>query len=261
MSAAPATMTAKVGWLHHLDPRAKLWIALLVITSCLLTKQLWALGLLLMGMHLVLLGGGVSLTQIGRAWRGLAVILLFVMVGQPLLLSGKGTLLFQIGPVAVTEPGVLTALQYALRLSAAAFASLIPILTTPTHVLVRGLEKLGLPYNWGITIGLALHYLGTLGDLYTTISEAQQARGLDLSQRGLIKRARLALPTLVALIIASLRLSDSLALGLASRGFGLDNPRTAWQDITFKRADWLVVIAGGVLFAGFAVITLATTQI
>jgi energy-coupling factor transport system permease protein len=90
--------------------------------------------------------------------------------------------------------------------------------------------------------------MGTLGDLYSTIAEAQQARGWDLGEGGLFKRARAAVPTLIAIIIASLRLSDSLAIGLAARGFGMDRPRTHRHDIAMTKLDWVALAA---MLAGF----------
>jgi energy-coupling factor transport system permease protein len=100
-------------------------------------------------------------------------------------------------------------------------------------------------------IGLAVHYLGTLGTKYSSILEAQQARGLDLAGRGLLKRARAFVPVLVALVIASLRLSDTLSLGLAARGFGMPGPRTYLYDLRLRWADWLTLglCAGMVLLA------------
>lgn len=66
------------------------------------------------------------------------------------------------------------------------------------------------------------------------------------------------MPTLVALIVATLRLSDSLALGLAARGFGLaarrGTPRTTLHEITLRRADWLAL---AVTTAAFAAVLLA----
>jgi energy-coupling factor transport system permease protein len=125
---------------------------------------------------------------------------------------------------------------------------LVPILTTPINTLVLALQKVGLPYNWGMMVGLALRYLETIQKLYTNISEAQQARGWDVTQGGIIRRARGAIPVLIAVIINSLRLGDSLALGLAARGFGLKQPRTTWKDITMQPLDWVAMVAVTALF-------------
>ena len=176
-----------------------------------------------------------------------------MLIVQPLLMPGAGSVIAQIGPIRLTASGLELGLRYGLRITAAAFAVMVLVASTPIPRLVRGLERLGLPYPLGMTIGLAVHYMGMLGDLYSTIAEAQQARGWDLSKGGLFKRARAAIPTLIAIIIASLRLSDSLAIGLAARGFGLDRPRTHRRDIAMTRLDWLSL---SVVLIGFAALYL-----
>ncbi len=259
---APGFYVPGAGWLHRLDPRAKLWFAVLGIAACLLTPRLDVLAGLLALTQIVLLLDGLSARQLGGVWKSLGPLVLIILILQPVLMPGSGPALAQVGPLRLTSAGLGNGLRYALRLAAAAFAVLIPVMTTSTHTLVRGLEKLGLPYTWGMMIGLALRYLGTVGGLYSTIMEAQQARGLDLSERGLVKRARVAVPTLIALIVASLRLSDSLALGLAARGFGGQAApgqavrRTSLHDIVLTRADWLAMIIAVAVFAGLALAVL-----
>lgn len=235
-------------WLYQADPRAKIWMALLGIILCLLCKTPWDLLVVLIICHLVLLAGEIPASTLIKQWRNLAPLLLVILILQPLIMPGNGAILARIGPIAITTTGLITGLHYALRVAGAAFFALIPILTTPIQTLVRGFQKMGLPYVWGMTIGLSLRYLGTIGELYKTISEAQQARGLDLSKGNLAARARAAIPTLIAVIIASLRLSDSLALGMAARGFGMKRARTWRHDITMQTMDWLVFTFSLVLF-------------
>jgi energy-coupling factor transport system permease protein len=174
---------------------------------------------------------------------------------QPLMTVGEIPLV-QIGPVRITWEGIRAGLIYGLRLAAVTFVMLIPFATTPTPKLARGMVKLGMPYTLGMTVALALNYLGTVGNLYTIVSDAQQARGWDLSQRGVIKRAHAAVPTLIAVIIASLRLSDTLALGLAARGFGLSRPRTIYRDIRMTRFDWAAAVICTLAFAAILSIIL-----
>lgn len=256
MTAAVGVYTSGDSWLYRLDPRVKMWFAALGVAACLLVPRPAALiGVLAMA-HLVLIAGGLPVAHLGRLWRSLAPLVLVILILQPLFAPGSGTMIAQIGPVRITQTGVMLGVVYALRVAAAAFVVLVPILTTPIDRLVRGLQKLRLPYTWGMTVGLALRYLGTIGELYTTISESQQARGWDASQGGLVKRAQAAVPTVIALIIASLRLADTLALGMAARGFGLERPRTWRQDIRMSRADWAAVAAMTAGFAGFLLLTI-----
>lgn len=251
MTTAPGFYAPGSGWLYRLDPRVKLWYALLAVALAMVAARFGVLLGLLVVTHAILLLGGLKLRRLLAVWKGLLPLVLVILILQPLLAPGNGPALWQIGPVRITESGLLTGLRYGLRISTAALAVLIPVLTTPVNTLVLAFQKLGLPYNWAMTIGLALRYLGTVGELYTTISEAQQARGWDLSERGLIKRARGIVPALVALIVDSLRLSDSLALGLAARGFGLaaSRPRTTFHDIELRAADWLAMAVITLAFA------------
>lgn len=243
-------------WLTALDPRVKLWFALLGVGMCLAVGSLPALAGMIALTQVVLLTGGVPLRRLLLIWAALTPILLIIVILQPILIGGEEAVLWQIGRLTITRPGLVIGARYALRLAGAAFVVLVPVLSTSVERLVRALEKLGLPYTWSLTIGLALRYLGTLGELYTTISEAQQARGWDLSQGRLLKRARAFVPTMVALIVSSLRLSDGLALGLAARGFGASPARrTVLHDIVMRPADWLALAITTLLFGGvFAVL-------
>lgn len=248
-------MTAAVGfyvpgetWLYRLDPRVKLWLSLLGIVVCLLTGRLELLAAGLVIAHLTLLIGGLPLVKLGLVWRRVLIILVVILVLQPILSPGTERPLAQLGPLRITQSGLLLGLRYALRVAAAAFFALIPIMTTPINALVRGLQKLGLPYVWGAAIGLALRYLGTIGELYTTIAEAQSARGWDPATGSPIRRARAAIPALIALVIASLRLTDTLALGMAARGFGLNRARTWRQDIAMSGVDWLAAALSTIVF-------------
>ncbi len=244
-------------WLHALDPRVKLWLALLGVLLCVMSGRLVLLSGVLIVAQAVLLVGGLPVRSVAGLWKALAPVILIILILQPLLAPGPGPALWQAGPVRLTAAGLAMGARYALRLAAAAFAVAIPVMTTPIPTLVRGLEKAGMPRALGMTVGLALHYLGTIADLYTVIAEAQQARGWDAGRGGLMRRAQAAIPTLIALIIASLRLSDSLALGLAARGFGARGPRTAWRDIHMRPADWVVFGVAGGCFAVVAALLIA----
>jgi energy-coupling factor transporter transmembrane protein EcfT len=234
-------------WLHRLDPRPKLWFAALGVVTCLLAQDLPALLAVLALSHAILLAGGVPIRRLAGMWRALMPLLLIILVLQPLVVSGEGPTLWALGPVRITRAGLLQGLIYAVRAASVAFAALIPALTTPVNTLVRGLVRLGLPYPLGLTVGLALRYLGTLGELWETINQAQQARGLVTGRGGVLRRAQAFVPTLVAIIIASLRLRDSLAMALAARGLGARPNRSALHEIAMRPPDWAALAVSTLL--------------
>jgi energy-coupling factor transport system permease protein len=164
-----------------------------------------------------------------------------ILILQPIFAPGPDPDLLRLGPLRITSSGILEGVSFALRAAALAFVAASLLLTTDSNQLVQGLVKLGLPYPWGLTVGLAIRYLPTTYGLYVTVGEAQQARGWIVGRGGFVQRSRSYLPILVATIIAALRLSDNLALALAARGLGYSAQRTVLHDIHFKRADWLAV--------------------
>jgi energy-coupling factor transport system permease protein len=237
-------------WLHRLDPRAKLWAALLAGTAGLLFKQIAVLAGLLLLTHLALLSARISGDHIRWLWARLVPLLVLILILQPLFLPGPGPDLLRLGPLRLTVSGLLEGVSFALRAAVLTFVAAILLLTTDTTPLVQGLVKLGLPYPWGLTVGLAIRYLPTTYGLFVTVSEAQQARGWIVGQGSFVKRARSYLPILVATIIAALRLSDNLGLALAARGLGYPARRTALHDIHFGAGDWLALVLVTAAFGG-----------
>jgi energy-coupling factor transport system permease protein len=241
-------------WLHRLDPRAKLWLVLLGVFVGLLFKNLVILAGLLLLAHLALLSARVPAGSICWLWARLLPLMVMILVLQPLFSPGPGPTLLSLGPIRITVSGVLEGVSFALRMAALAFVAAALLLTTDTTELVQGLVKLGLPYSWGLTVGLAVRYLPTTYGLFVTVSEAQQARGWVVGHGSFVQRIRSYLPILVATIIGALRLSDNLGLALAARGLGYPAHRTALHDIYFTWRDGLAVVLVTAIFAGLVVL-------
>jgi len=114
---------------------------------------------------------------------------------------------------------------------------------------VRGLVRLGLPFEWGLTLAIALRYIPTFGRAVTQMQEAQAARGW---QPGGSLRARVqgVIPVVIALVIEVVRTADTLGMALAARGVGSGHPRSVWRDIRLQPLDWVVMAAAVVITAG-----------
>jgi energy-coupling factor transport system permease protein len=204
--------------------------------------------------HFSLFSAKIPAERIGWLWARLTPLLIMILVLQPLFAPGPGPALVQLGPIRITVGGILGGMSFALRTATLAFVAMVLLLSTEPSQLVRGLVKLGLPYTWGLTAGLAIRYLPVTANLFTTASEAQQARGWVIGQGGFVGRLRSYLPILVATIIAALRLSDNLGLALAARGLGYPARRTTLHDIRMTRLDGLLVALTLAVLALFLVI-------
>jgi energy-coupling factor transport system permease protein len=213
-------------------------------------KQIVFLIILLLAAHLALLAAQIPVDRIRWLWARLAPLLVMILILQPLFAPGPGPDLFRLGPLRLTVAGLMDGLSFALRAASLAFVAAVLLLTTDPALLVQGLVKMGLPYTWGLTVGLAIRYLPTTYGLFVTISEAQQARGWVVGQGGFVRRTRSYLPILIATIISALRLSDNLGLALAARGLSYPARRTALLDVHFTPIDGFVVFVATFAFAG-----------
>jgi energy-coupling factor transport system permease protein len=241
-------------WLHRLDPRARLWMVLLAIATGLIFRQIGVLIGLLLIAHLALLSARIPADRVRWLWSGLVPLMAVILILQPLFAPGPGPDLVALGPLRLTVAGLLEGVSFALRTAALAFVVAVLLATTDPTELVQGLVKLGLPYPWGLTVGLALRYLPTTYGLFIAVSEAQQARGWIMGQGNFLRRARSYLPILVATIIAAVRLSDNLGMALAARGLGYPARRTTLHDVHFTAADWLVVVMITLVFGGLVAV-------
>jgi energy-coupling factor transport system permease protein len=243
-------------WLHRLDPRTKIAFvvasfAVLLPTDCLLV----VLGYLI-AVHLLLWGARISRRRIAWLWRQMWPVTLLILLLWPLSHPGGEPVLLSWWRIRVTLPGVRQGLLAALRVNALAFAVFVLLLTTAQTELVQGLVRLGLPFEAGLTLALGLRYLPLLLGMYTTITDAQRARGWTPERQGPLRRLLAYRPALIALVIGALRLTDQLTFALAARGFRPGHPRTTRHQLHMRRADWLCLVGLALLTAGLLALEL-----
>lgn len=239
-------------WVHALDPRVKLAF---VVVACTMTF-LWpsfGVSVAVSALCLLLLVcAQAGRPRIGRFLAGLAPLLAFVFVLTALFGGGAGPAWLSLGPLRLTAAAVQQGGVLAGRLLALGLIFFLWLSTTDQRGLVSGFTALGLPYSWGLTLALALRYLPILGGLFQQVSEAQQARGLDLAQRGLWPRLQAYRPVLVAVVIGALRHGERLGWALEARALAAPGVRrTQYRPLVLKRPDWIsLAVLAAVLAAG-----------
>jgi energy-coupling factor transport system permease protein len=204
-------------WLHRLDPRTKLAFVFLSSIVLLSFSQPFVSAPFLLGIHGILWSGKVPAKRLLWAWQRMWPITVLILVLWPVFYSQGDEVLWQIWRVRITTQGLWQGLSMALRVDALAFAFLVLLFSTDQARLVRGLVKLGLPYEWGLTLAIALRYLPTLYGIYTTVSEAQQARGWVVGEGSFVQRLRSYLPARGFQSGAKRTYLRELKLGLADK--------------------------------------------
>jgi len=176
--------------------------------------------------------------RIAWVWRQLIRVIVVIVGLWPFFAGMPGPVIATLGPVTLTWTSVVAGLATATRVVGMSLLFFVILFTTRQGELVRGLVQLGLPFEWGLTLAIALRYIPTFTRMVEQIQEAQAARAWRVDRGHLIRRLRGITPVLVALIIGVLRTSDTLGMALAARGVGTGGPRTSRVQLRFSAMDW-----------------------
>ena len=234
-------------WLHRLDPRTKLMFVVCACLLMLLGRNVWLMFGALCLTQVVLWTAHIRWRSVAWVWRTSLPPMAMIAILWVVFYRGPGPVLwswwlFEVGAHTLAE-----GLAVALRVGGLAFVVYAWLFSTDQTTLVRGLVALGLPFQWGLTLAMALRYLPTMANAFRTISEAQQARALDLSKGNPLQRARAYIPITVAMIITAIRTAENLSRALESRALGSRARRTHYRQLHFGRTDLLWCLASGAI--------------
>ena len=127
--------------------------------------------------------------------------------------------------------------------------ALLFIACTNPSEFAASLSSIGVSYRIGYAVSLALRYIPDVQRDYNNISQAQQARGIDLSGKDkLIVRLKNSASILLPLILSSLNRIETISNAMELRGFGKKEKRTWYVLRRFQQADWIAIgFAAGIL--------------
>ncbi len=228
---------ARQSWLHQADPRTKFLFVICAALVLLLVNNLYLMLLAFAGGLLLHRSAKVPVSKITFVLKALLPISILMPVLW-VLFYPSGPVLLELWVLRVTRLSLLQGITVAARINAMTLAVFAVLYTTDQSALVRGLVKLRLPYEWGLVLSLALRYIPNFQHSFTMISQAQQARGLDLGSLKGFRRVRVMMPVFVPMVISSLRASEQLSNALEARAFGAaGTQRTTYRDIRYRRLD------------------------
>lgn len=127
--------------------------------------------------------------------------------------------------------------------------------TNPSEF-AASLNSIGVPYRVGYAVSIALRYIPDIQRDYHNISQAQQARGVELGKKEKIwNRLKNSVNILLPLILSSLQRIDVISNAMELRGFGKEKKRTWYVQRPFRRNDYIAIAIGVLLLAGSLIIT------
>ena len=168
---------------------------------------------------LAMIAGRIPLRQIlgsSKVILGLGILLMiFHFFADP------GKTVFQLGPLHITDNGLLQGPIFFFRLSVVA--------------------KAGIPYRMAFTVFLALRFLPLVQREVDTVQDAHAIRG-RASHSSLAHRFKLWQRYIFTILVNGLRKAEVTAISLECRAFGYSRSRTYVKDVYFKASDIILVL-------------------
>jgi energy-coupling factor transport system permease protein len=141
------------------------------------------------------------------------------------------------------------------------YASVIPlgmifILTTNPSEFASSLSGVGVSYKISFAVSLTLRYFPDIQRAYTDISQAQQARGMEMSAKANPwQRFKSALLIIIPLIFTTLERIDLITNAMDLRGFGKHKQRTWYIRKRMNHEDWIALSISAVIFLSTLAVT------
>jgi len=183
----------------------------------------------------------------------LALLVLFMVINnvaiflfspeQGVLIYGtRNELLIITERYRVTSEQLFYQLNVSLKYLAIVPIALIFFLTTEPGEFASSLNALKVSYKVAYAVSLSLRYIPDVQRAYREISQAQQARGVDISKKAPVRK-RLAgiLAILFPLVFSSMDKIDLISNAMELRGFGRLKKRTWYSSRSFTKGDFVIV--------------------
>ncbi len=244
--------------IHRLDPRIKIIIVALFITSLFFIDSFIPYIFVFAFIFLIIKVSGVPFNYILKGLKPLIFIILITFSINIFLT--KGEVLFEIGPLTITKEGLYFAVFMALRLIFLITGTSLLTLTTSPIALTDGIEnllnpfkKIGLPaHELAMMMTIALRFIPTLLEETDKIMKAQMARGADFESGNILRRAKNLVPLLVPLFINAFRRAEELANAMEARCYRGGDNRTRLNELKLDRKD-IAILLSSIVFFGFII--------
>ncbi|MFD3261429.1 energy-coupling factor transporter transmembrane protein EcfT [Paenibacillus lentus] len=228
--------------LQRLDPLSKL-IALFCLAILTMSTEhpLPQAVMLLFVLAAALGGAGMSAGRLGRR------TLFIAGFGLPLLIltsisAAEGQAYFAVGPISVTEGGLLYGAAVTLRMVVLFLSSLIYIESTdPKDFIVIMAQRLKLPYRFLFGVSMALTFLPLLESEAKVSRAARQIRG-GRAPRGIKERITMWRSQLFAIFAGAIRRVQQTAGAMDAKGFGAYENRTYLREVRIRTSGYVVSV-------------------
>lgn len=200
--------------------------------------------------------------QVGSVFKFIMLFLIINLLAIFLFSPDQGTKIYGTETVLVhiAGPYTLTLEQLFYEFNVMIkYLTVIPavfmfIVTTNPSEFAASLNKVGVSYNIGYSVAIALRYIPDVQDDFKKIKHAQEARGIEMSSKAsLMSRIKSMAAIIFPLIFSSMDRIDVISNAMELRGFGKHKKRTWYSAKKLERNDYLT-LAVTILFSVAALV-------
>ncbi|MBN1786288.1 MAG: energy-coupling factor transporter transmembrane protein EcfT [Candidatus Methanofastidiosa archaeon] len=232
---------------HGIDPRVKIFISAFILLTGIIFSSALQLTLVFLSVFILLrVGAKVPTRSFIKYIKPIIPIVVILLLMWPFFKT-SGNVLIEYWKIKITDEGILIGVAMAMRILTMISATFVLLTTTQQKDIISALTRMGLPYEYGLTLVIALRYIPTLAGMAQTIMDAQRSRGLEMDKGNFFGRIKKYVPILAPLIVGAIRMAQELAIAIDSRAFG-HGKRTYINTISMKGRDWAILTISIAIF-------------
>lgn len=258
------TYEKKDTWMDELCGVTKLVYFLAWSITSMLTYDTRVLAVMLVLSFIFFKASKTEWKQVGSIFKVILFFLVVNVLAIYLFAPDQGVKIYGTRHVLVTLAGnySLTAEQLFYELNIVLkYFTIIPavfifVVTTNPSEFAASLNRIGISYNIGYAVAIALRYIPDVQDDFHKIKNAQEARGIEMSGKAkLTQRIRSVAAIIFPLIFTSVERIDTVSNAMELRGFGKYKKRTWYMGRKLKRNDYITLTAVLLFMAVALIIT------
>jgi energy-coupling factor transport system permease protein len=233
--------------IHNLYPLAKLaWVFLIAIGLFFFQTPLSGAVLFTTVLFVAIVLARVPVLTIFASSKIIFSLAILLMIFH--FFADPGQPVYQIGPLTVTDVGLLKGPVFFFRLSVVVLASFVFIWTTESRDLMIAFAKAGINYRYAFAVFLALRFLPLVQREVAAVQAAHAIRGRS-TKSGLAHRFKLWRRYMFTVIVNGLRKAEATATALECRAFGCYPDRTYVKDVYFRPSSLILPLFFTLLIA------------
>ncbi len=254
----------KDSWIHRLTGSTKLLCFLMWSMTAMLSYDTRVLMVMLFLSYLMFKISRIDFKEIAFVFYFILAFLVINNLAVFLFSPYEGVHIYHtrhdlvklIGPYTLTWEQLFYQFNMTLKYLTIIPIGLIFLATTHPSEFAASLNKIGVSYKIAYSVAIAMRYSPDIQRDFIEISQAQQARGIDLSRNEkLLKRLKNMGAILMPLVLTSLDRIETISYAMELRSFGKYKKRTFYSERPFRKQDGFALLGMGGLMILFLWIT------